>query len=74
MTYAKTVNPLDPQQQFCDYWPRECNLMADFWSCWVLAPSNQPITELGLLSTNQIAGLLGLCTFFIGLISFHIKS
>ena len=26
------------------------------------------------ISTNQIADLLGLCTFFIGLISFHIKS
>ena len=53
---SKTVNPLDPRRKFCQYWPRECNLTAEF-DC--LAPSNQPITELGPLSTNQIPGLLG---------------
>ena len=62
MTYAKTVNPLDPRQQFCEYWPGECNLTADFQFFWVMAPSNQPITELGPLSTSQIADLLGLGT------------
>ena len=30
-----------------------------FWFYWVLAPSNQPITELGPLWTNQIPSLLG---------------
>ena len=82
----KTVNFLDPQRQFCKYWPRECNLTADFWICnswhpqisqseswnyyqpitfwirWILAPSNQPIIELGPLSTNQILDPLGLST------------
>ena len=46
----KTANPLDPRQQFCQYWPRECNLTTDFWVCWVFAPSNQPIRELGPLA------------------------
>ena len=79
----KTVNPLDAQWRFCQYWPRECNLTADFYFTWVwhpqigqsqswdhyqpirfwvflvLAPSNQPITELVPLSTDQILGLLG---------------
>ena len=82
----KTVNPLDPRQQFCQYWLRECNLTADFWICiswhpqisqseswdhyqpisfwirWILAPSNQPIIELGPLSTNQLLDPLGLST------------
>ena len=60
--YPKTVNPLDPRRKFCHYWPRECDLTADFWFFWVLAPSNHPITELEPLSTNQIPGLLSLGT------------
>ena len=27
---AKTVNHLDERRRFCQYWPRECNLTADF--------------------------------------------
>ena len=60
---SKTVNPLDPRRKFCQYWPRECNLTADFWFFWVFAPSNHPITELEPLSTNLIPGLLSLGTF-----------
>ena len=33
----KTVNPLDPRQGFCQYWPWGCNLTAEFWFCLVLA-------------------------------------
>ena len=35
---AKTVKPLDPRRQFCQYWQRECNSTADFWFCWVWHP------------------------------------
>ena len=58
----KTVNLLDERRRFCQYWPRECNLTADLRFCLVLAPSNQPITELGPLSTNQIVDPLDLGT------------
>ena len=60
--YPKTVNPLDPRRQFCQYWPRECNLTADFRFCWILAPSNQPIREVEPLSTNQLLDPMDLCT------------
>ena len=54
---------------FCFSWHPQ---ISQFWSCdhyqpiilricWFLAPSNQPITEVGPLSTKQIADLLGLC-------------
>ena len=33
-----------------------------FWFRWILAPSNQPIIELGPLSTNQILDPPGLST------------
>ena len=34
---SSRLNPWDPLQQFCQFWPRECNFKAVFWLCWVLA-------------------------------------
>ena len=62
VTIVTNSKNCDQVQRSCQYWQRECSLTADFRFCWVLAPSNQPITELGPLSTNQNLGLLGLGT------------
>ena len=35
---TKTVNHLDERRRFCQYWPRECNLTADFWVCYSWHP------------------------------------
>ena len=34
----KIVYHLDERRRFCQYWPRECNLTADFWVCYSWHP------------------------------------
>ena len=56
--------PLDPRQQFCQFWPWECNFKAVFWLCWVLATSNQPIRELDpIAGAYQIFRLWVCCSW-----------